>query len=263
MTLQRKKHLIFCHDDSRAIVIITNVTKASLKTLSDQFMDVLMNSLLTLEIETNLIESLAESLRGSTLYFDTETNRSVQGTLRLRKQDFEHWVEYDQANINELSEARVSCFLTHRPCSTKQTGQSLSFWPVSVLGFNLKREYDYGSCSRALTLGCIPSSVHRDADFLEFAQTFDGYGFVAQSISGKRDTEQSPLDGLQKLGKTARAEYKKNWKLPKDLNTLRAVLFYEYRNDHFTSMGDSPFKTPYIIKLVNEIHRRFRHGDGV
>jgi hypothetical protein len=263
MTLKRKKHLIFCHDDSRMVVVIANITKASLKTLSEQFMDVLVNSLLKSKIELVLIETLAVSLKESQLYFDTETNRSVQGTLRLRKQDLELMVELDQTTVEEMPESWVSYRLSDVPCSTKKSGQSLNFWPNYVLGFNLKRAYDYDSCSTVLTLDCIPSSVHMDADFLQFAETFDGYGFVAQSVGGKRDAGQSSLNGLQELGKTARAEYKRNWKLPKELNTLRAVLFYEYCNNHFTNIGDSSFKTPYIIKLVDEIRRRFRHGDGV
>lgn len=255
VTIQRKKHLIFCHDDSRIVVVLANITKASLKTLNDRFIDVLVNSLLKSGINVELGGALADSLLESTLYFDTDTNRSVQGTLRLRKFDLESMVEYGQCSMEDILEHSVSSDLSNRPNSIKQGNQSRSFWPYDVLGFNLKRAYDYASCDKDLTLECIPSSVHNESDFLRFAQTFNGYEYAE-----KLESERTPSDVLEELGQSAYAQYKKNWRLPSGLNRLRAVLFYEYYKHHSESVEKSPFKSLYTIKLVDEIRLALKHG---
>lgn len=60
--------------------------------------------------------------------FDTATDRSVQGSLRVAKQDLEAWL-YDVPNVMDLNPLAVSCRLSDRPATVY--GKVL--WPQKAM----------------------------------------------------------------------------------------------------------------------------------
>jgi hypothetical protein len=62
------------------------------------------------------------------LRFDTATDRSVQGSLRVAKQDVEAWL-YRVPNVMDLDPLKVSCWLNERP--TTVYGKCL--WPEKAM----------------------------------------------------------------------------------------------------------------------------------
>lgn len=48
--------------------------------------------------------------------FDTDTDRSVQGSLRVAKQDMEAWL-YRVPNVIDLDPLKVSCQINERPAT--------------------------------------------------------------------------------------------------------------------------------------------------
>jgi hypothetical protein len=59
--------------------------------------------------------------------FDTATDRSVQGSLRVAKQDLEAWV-YQVSNVLELEPLAVSVRLNERPARVR--GKLI--WPATA-----------------------------------------------------------------------------------------------------------------------------------
>ena len=60
--------------------------------------------------------------------FDTVTDRSVQGSLRVAKEDLEAWL-YRVPNVMDLDPLAVSCRLNERPATVY--GQVL--WPAKAM----------------------------------------------------------------------------------------------------------------------------------
>ncbi|PKM18762.1 MAG: hypothetical protein CVV11_10030 [Gammaproteobacteria bacterium HGW-Gammaproteobacteria-15] len=92
------------------------------------FQDVFINSLLKVELPTELIEKAAASIQSENFSFDSECSRSVQGTMRLMVLDVEITLNYLNQKITELLPYSTAVMLSDRPCTVK--GIKEAIWPI-------------------------------------------------------------------------------------------------------------------------------------
>ena len=130
VTLQRRNCLLFTHDASRFALFIPCLVKADLAQLDWHFQDVFMNTLLKLGASQQQLDKAASLLQP--LCFDTDCNRSVQGTMNQMKGDIEHMLWFDNGSVQDLSPYRVSAQMSDRPCTVK--GVKDCIWPLKLMG---------------------------------------------------------------------------------------------------------------------------------
>ncbi len=130
ITLQRRNCVLFTHDASRFALFIPCLKKADLAQLNWHFQDVLMNTLLKLDASQQQLDTAASLLQP--LCFDTDCNRSVQGTMNQMKGDVGHMLWFDGASVQELSPYRTSVWLSDRPCMIKTAKDCI--WPLKKMG---------------------------------------------------------------------------------------------------------------------------------
>lgn len=124
ISLQRRNTLLLVHDATRFPLVLPALTKPDWQELNDRFADALMNTLLKCDATDAQLEAAQHALRP--LQMDSHCNRSVQGTLNRMKDEIEHLLWHDQANITELSGYRVGAWLADSPRNVKGQG---SLWP--------------------------------------------------------------------------------------------------------------------------------------
>lgn len=88
-----------------------------------------MNTLLKLGANQNQLDTAAALL--APCRFDTNCNRSVQGTMNQMAGDLEHMLWYDDAKLEELSSYATAAWLADRPCTVK--GQTGCIWPERAM----------------------------------------------------------------------------------------------------------------------------------
>ncbi|PIP44032.1 MAG: hypothetical protein COX17_03770 [Deltaproteobacteria bacterium CG23_combo_of_CG06-09_8_20_14_all_60_8] len=121
LTLDRRQCVLFCHDTSRAILFIPGLRKEDFANLGKLFRPLCLAMLAVFDCAPGQIRK-AELAMGP-LSFDTATDRSVQGSIRIVQQELE-WMAAD-VPVMDLDPLAISCRLTHRP--TTIHGKSL--WP--------------------------------------------------------------------------------------------------------------------------------------
>ncbi|PUA30220.1 MAG: hypothetical protein B0W54_06825 [Cellvibrio sp. 79] len=124
VTLQRRNCVFFIHNTTRFSLVLPALTKPDFAELNDHFVDSFMNTLLKCGAEDNHMTAAHTYLRP--LQFNTQCNRSVQGTLNRAKGDVEHSLWYNQTKIAELSGYRLGAWLADRPCTVN--GKTV-IWP--------------------------------------------------------------------------------------------------------------------------------------
>lgn len=135
ITLQRRNCIILVHDATRFGIFIPCVTKPDYAGLQWDFEDVFMNTLLKgghdgkNAASHEHLETAAQLLQELT--FDTDCNRSVQGTMNRMVGDLEHMLNYDNAKVENLSPYKVGAWLSERPCKVK--GQKDYLWPNQAM----------------------------------------------------------------------------------------------------------------------------------
>jgi len=129
LTTQRRQCIIFDHDKTRFALFISCLTKLYFLNLDFHFQDVLMNTLLKSGIEPELIEKLPNHF--SPLDFDSNCDRTVQGTMNRMAGDLKHMIEYDRLDITDVMPYSTSAWLSERPCMVK--GVSDCLWPVKEM----------------------------------------------------------------------------------------------------------------------------------
>lgn len=120
LLLQRRHCLLFVHDATRFPVLMVGMKKADYANLDYLFEDHFMNTLLKTGADDSLMR-LAHAQLGP-LVCDTANNRSVQGTLNQMGQDIRCMLDYQQADIMEMSSYRVGSWLAGHPCRGKDLG---------------------------------------------------------------------------------------------------------------------------------------------
>lgn len=125
-TIQRRQCVVFVHDKSRFAIVLLGVTQKELKQLDYWFEDMLGNCMLKLGYDPELIEKACEGI--GQLTFDTQCDRSVQGTLRLMIGNLEAYT-FDGTNIMDLAPYSLSAHLCDRPCRVKGMKETECLWP--------------------------------------------------------------------------------------------------------------------------------------
>jgi hypothetical protein len=90
-----------------------------------KYPDALMNTLLKLGANQLQLDTAVALL--APYRFDTNCNRSGQGTMNQMAGDIEHMLWYDSASIDETSSYRSGVWLAKRPCTMK--GVKDRIWP--------------------------------------------------------------------------------------------------------------------------------------
>ena len=129
ITLQRRNCILLVHDTTRFPLFISSLTKPDFVRLDWYFQDVLMNTLLKLGTSQQQMDTAAVHLQR--LRFDSNCNRSVQGTMNQMKGDVEHMLWYDNAAVQDLSGYRTGVWLASRPCTVK--GLKDCVWPDKAI----------------------------------------------------------------------------------------------------------------------------------
>jgi hypothetical protein len=114
-TLDRRQCVMFVHDATRYALFLPGLRKEDFAVLGERWFRPLYLATLAVfgcpDAQIKKVELAIGPIR-----FDTATDRSVQGSLRVAKQDLEALV-YAVPNVMELDPLAVSCRLSDRPAS--------------------------------------------------------------------------------------------------------------------------------------------------
>lgn len=114
-TLDRRQCVMFCHDASRYVLFQPGLRKEHFSELGSKLFRPLYLATLALSgCPDGQIKKVELAL--GPMRFDTATDRSVQGSLRVAKQDLEAWV-YQVPNVMDLDPLAMSCRLNERPAT--------------------------------------------------------------------------------------------------------------------------------------------------
>lgn len=126
-TMDRRQCVMFCHDESRYVLFMAGLRKQHFTELGSPWFRELYTATLAMSGCTDTQIRKVELALGP-VRFDTATDRSVQGSLRIATQDLAAWV-YDVPNVMDLDPVAVSCALNERPTTIR--GKWL--WPRKVM----------------------------------------------------------------------------------------------------------------------------------
>lgn len=113
--IQRSPCLFLLHDATRFPLFIPNIKKSELGNLDYHFNDALMNTLLKLGADNVLMDKAHSMIHR--LYFDFDTNRSVQGSMNQMIQEL-RWHLAD-IEVRDLLGYSINVYFSDRPCSIK------------------------------------------------------------------------------------------------------------------------------------------------
>lgn len=114
-TIQRSPCLFLLHDATRFPLFIPNIKKADLGNVDYFFQDALMNTVLKLWFDEEVMEKVYGLIHR--LQFDTETSRSVQGSMNQIIQELKWHLHGIQ--VRDLLGYRQNVWFSERPCSVK------------------------------------------------------------------------------------------------------------------------------------------------
>jgi hypothetical protein len=114
-TLDRRQCVMFCHDATRYVLFLPGLRKAEFAEIGGTWFRPLYLATLAMfgcpDTQIKKVELALGPMR-----FDTATNRSVQGSLRVAKQDLEAWL-CRVPNVMDLDPLAMSCHLNERPAT--------------------------------------------------------------------------------------------------------------------------------------------------
>lgn len=126
-TLDRRQCVMFCHDATRYVLFLPGLRKADFAELGSKwFRPLYLATLAMFGCPDTQIKKLELAL--GPMRFDTATDRSVQGSLRVAKQDLEAWL-YRVPNVMDLDPLAMSCRLNDRPA----TVYGKCVWPEKAM----------------------------------------------------------------------------------------------------------------------------------
>lgn len=126
-TMDRRQCVMFCHDATRYVLFLPGLRKADFAELgSAWFRPLYLATLAMFGCPDTQIKKVELAL--GPMRFDTATDRSVQGSLRVAKQDLEAWL-YRVPNVMDLNPLAVSCRLNERPA----TVYGKCVWPEKAM----------------------------------------------------------------------------------------------------------------------------------
>ena len=108
--LDRRQCVLFCHDQTRYTVLMLGLVKAQFAELGNLFRDLWFEVLQTQGVPEQKLKQL--SLMLGPIELDTNTDRSVQASMRIAKQDLEAML-YRVPNVLSLDPIQTSIDLSH------------------------------------------------------------------------------------------------------------------------------------------------------
>lgn len=114
-TLDRRQCVMFVHDATRYALFLPGLRKDDFAALGERWFRPLYLATLAVFGCPDAQIKKAELALGP-VRFDTAADRSVQGSLRVAKQDLEAWL-YDVPNVMDLDPLAMSCKLSDRPAT--------------------------------------------------------------------------------------------------------------------------------------------------
>jgi len=125
--IDRRQCVMFCHDHSRYVLFLAGLRKEHFSVLGGKwFRELYTASLQVLGCRGTQIRKAELSL--GPVHFDTATDRSVQGSMRIARQDLDALIMRVPIVLN-LDPLDVSARLNHRPA--RVYGKVL--WPEKVM----------------------------------------------------------------------------------------------------------------------------------
>ena len=106
---------MFCHDATRYVLFLPGLRKEHFAELGSKWFRPLYLATLAMFGCPDTQIKKAELTLGP-MRFDTATDRSVQGSLRIAKLDLEAWL-YGVPNVMDLDPLAMSCRLNERPAT--------------------------------------------------------------------------------------------------------------------------------------------------
>ena len=125
--MDRRQCVMFCHDATRFVLFMPGWRKAQFAELGSKWFRVLYAAALAAAGCTDAQISKVELALGPVRY-DTATDRSVQGSLRIAQQDLEGRL-YEIPNVMDLDPVAMSCRLNERPA----TVYGKVVWPAKAM----------------------------------------------------------------------------------------------------------------------------------
>lgn len=125
-TIDHRQCMMFCHDTTRFVLFLPGLRKEHFATLGKWFRELYSASLTKLECSTAQIKKV--ELQLGPIWFDSATDRSVQGSMRVAKLDFDASL-MRVPNVMDLDPVSVSYDLNHRPA----TVHSELIWPDKLM----------------------------------------------------------------------------------------------------------------------------------
>jgi len=108
---------MFCHDATRYVLFLPGLRKEHFAALGGRwFRPLYLATLAAFGCPDTQLRNVELAL--GAVRFDTATDRSVQGSLQVAKQDLEAWV-FRAANVMDLDPVAVSCRLNERPATVR------------------------------------------------------------------------------------------------------------------------------------------------
>ncbi|MBI1397817.1 MAG: hypothetical protein GC151_17735 [Betaproteobacteria bacterium] len=116
-TMDRRQCVMFCHDATRFTLFLPGLRKEQFADLGGPWFRLLfVDTLVASGCPVAQIRK-AELALGP-MRFDTATDRSVQGSLRIAKFDLEAWL-YEEPNVMDLDLLEVCLWLNKRPVTIR------------------------------------------------------------------------------------------------------------------------------------------------
>ncbi|MFQ5661518.1 MAG: hypothetical protein ACE5GZ_13955 [Gammaproteobacteria bacterium] len=126
-TIDHRQCVLFCHDASRYVLFLPGLRKEHFAELgSKRFRELYFATLQAMGCPQTRIRRVELSL-GSVRY-DTATDRSVQGSMRVARRDLDACL-MRVPNVLDLDPLAVSCDLNHRPATVK----GVWIWPDKMM----------------------------------------------------------------------------------------------------------------------------------
>jgi hypothetical protein len=115
-TLDRRQCVLFMHDATRYALFLPGLRKAQFTELGDWFRMLYLATLAGFGCSDTQIKKVELAL--GPVRYDTATDRSVQGSLRVAKQDLDA-MAYRVPNVMRLDPLATSCELSDRPATIR------------------------------------------------------------------------------------------------------------------------------------------------
>ena len=113
LTFDHRQCVMFCHDATRYVMFLPGMRKVHFAVLGEKwFRPLYLATLAAMGCPDRQIRKVELAL--GPVRFDTATDRSVQGSLRVALWDLQAWL-YDVPNVMDLDPIAVSCRLNQRP----------------------------------------------------------------------------------------------------------------------------------------------------